>query len=120
MGRCGDRATSTDLAASVVSGMQTTQTGTSTGATQMGPTSRSGLPWLATDNESGTEPEDIHSQGGRPDPLKTGWERVVRGAVGGVRHLVPPHAALAEETECWEERITDHSRPRKYSVYAEA
>ncbi len=83
-GKCGDRATSTDPTASAVSGMQTSQTGTSTRSTQVGPTSQSRLPWLATDDESGMEPEDLYSQGDRPDPLKTGWERTVGGAVGGI------------------------------------
>ncbi len=70
-GRCGERAAPTDPTASAVSGTQTLQTGTNTRSTQMGPTLRLGLPWLPTDNESGTEPEDLYSQGDRPDPLKT-------------------------------------------------
>ncbi len=48
----------------------------------MGPTSWSGLPCLATDDESGTEPKDLYSQGDRPDPLKTGWERTVGEVIG--------------------------------------
>ena len=51
----------------------------------MGPTLRSGLPWLPTDEESGTEPVDLNSQGDRPDHLKTDWERTVGGALGGTR-----------------------------------
>ncbi len=73
-GRCGQRAASTDPTASAVSGTQTSQIGTNTRSTQMGPTLRSGLPWLPTDDESGSEPEDPYSQGDRPDPLKTDWE----------------------------------------------
>ncbi len=84
MGRCGDRAASADPTASAVSGTQTSQTGTGTRSTQMGPKSRSGLPWLDTDDESGMEPEDLYSQGDQPDPMKTGWERTVGGAVGGI------------------------------------
>ncbi len=84
-GRCGECAASTDPTASAVNGTQTSQTGTNTRSTQMGPTLRSGLPWLPTDDESGTEPEDPYSQGDRPDPLKTDWERTGGGAVGGNR-----------------------------------
>ncbi len=112
VGRCGDRATP---AGSAASGMQTTQTGTNTRSTHMGPGPRSKLPWLATDHESGMEPENVYSQGDQPDPLEAGWERAVGGAVGGVRYFVPPHAALAEETDCRKERMTDYSRPREYS-----
>ncbi len=73
-GRCGEHAASIDPTASAVSGTQTSQTGTTTRSTQMGPTLWSGLPWLPTDNESGTEPDDSYSHGDRPDPLKTDWE----------------------------------------------
>ncbi len=31
-----------------------------------------GLPWLAAADESGMEPENLYSQGDRPDPLKAG------------------------------------------------
>ncbi len=89
-GRCGERAVSTDPTASAVSGIQTSQTATNTRSTQMGPTLRSGLPWLPTDDESGAEPHYPYPQGDRPDPLKTDWERTVGGAVGGNRRLVPP------------------------------
>ncbi len=81
----------------------------------MGAGPRSKLPWLATKDESGMEPEDVYSQGDQPDPLEAGWEQAVGGAVGGVRYFVPPQAALAEETDCCEERMTDYSRPCEYS-----
>ncbi len=80
-GRCGEHAASTDPTASAVSGTQTSHTGTSTRSTWMGPTLRSGLPWIATDDESATEPEDPYSQGNRPDFLKAECERTVGGAV---------------------------------------
>ncbi len=73
-GRCGERAASTDPTVSAASGTQTSQAGTNTRATQMGPTLRSGLPWLHTDDESITEPEGPYSHGDRPDPLKADWE----------------------------------------------
>ncbi len=63
-GRCGERAVSTDPTVSVASATQTSQAGTNTRSTQMGPALRSGLPWLPTDDESGTEPENPYSQGG--------------------------------------------------------
>ncbi len=59
------------------------------------------------------EPEDPYSQGDRPDPLKTGWERAAGGAVGGNRRLVPPGVVLVEETECCDGRIMDPSSQRK-------
>ncbi len=84
-GRCGEHTASTDPTASVANGTQASQTATTNRATQMGSTVRSRLPWLPTDDESGTETEDLYSQGDRPDPLKTDWERTVGGAVGGNR-----------------------------------
>ncbi len=114
-GRDGECAASTYPIASAVSRTQTSQTGTSTRSTQMGPTLQSGLPWLAADDESWTEPEDPYSQGDRPDPLKTGWERIVGGAVGGTRQLVPPHVILVEDTECCEGRVMDPPSLRQNS-----
>ncbi len=106
-GRCGERAASIDPMVSAASGIQTSQAGTTTRSTQMGPTLRSGLPWLPTDDESGTEPEDPYSQGDRPDPMKADWERAVGGAVGGTRQLVPPRVLLVEDAECHDGRIPD-------------
>ncbi len=123
-GRCAERAASTDPTVSAASGTQTSQAGTNTQSTQMGPTLRSGLPWLPTDDESGTEPEDPYSQGDRPDPLKVDWERTVGGAVGGNRRLAPPRVLLVEDAECREERILDSSslracdEPRLYREHA--
>ena len=84
-GRCIEHVASTDPTAGAANGTQTSRAETATRSTQMGTAVRSGLPWLFTDEESGTEPEDLYSQGDRPDPLKTNWERTVGGAVGGNR-----------------------------------
>ncbi len=111
-GRCGERAASTDPTASAANGTQTSQAETTTRSTQMGSTVRSGLPWLPTDDESGTEPEDPYSQGDRPDPLKTDWERTVGGAVGGNRRLVPPRVLLVQVADYREGRILDNSSLR--------
>ncbi len=78
----------------------------------MRPTARSGLPWLPTDDESGTEPEDPYSQGDRPDPWKADWERTVGGAVGGNRHVAPPCVSLVEDAGCREGRILNSSSLR--------
>ncbi len=112
MGRCGERAASIDLTASAANGSQTLQMRTNTKATQMGTILRSGLPWLPTDDEYGTEPEDAYSHGDRPDPLKADWERTVGGAVGGNRRLVPPHVILVEDAECCDGKIMDPSSQR--------
>ncbi len=91
--RCGDRAMRVDLAGSAARGTQTTETGTNNRPTQMGPVHWSKLPWLATDDKSGTEPEDVYCQGDRHDPQKAGLEPAVGGAVGGTRYLALAHAA---------------------------
>ena len=111
-GRCEERAASTHPTVSVAGGTQASQAGTNTRSTQMGPTLRSGLPWLPTDDESGTEPEDPYSQGDRSNPLKADWERTIGGAVGGNRQLVPPRVLLVEDAECREGRILDSSSLR--------
>ncbi len=111
-GRCGERNASTDPTASAANGTQTSQAETTTRSTQMGSTSRSGIPWLPTDDESGTKPEDPYSQGDRPDPLKTDWERTVGGAVGGSRRLAPPRGLLVEEANYREGRMLDNSSLR--------
>ncbi len=104
-GICGERTVSTDPTASAANGTQISQAETTTRSTQMGSTLRSGLPWLPTDDESGTEPEDPYSQGDRPDPLKTDWERTVGGGVGGNRRLAPPCVLLVKEADYREGRI---------------
>ncbi len=104
-GRYGEHVASTDPTARAANGTQTSQAETTTRSTQMGSTLRSGLPWLPTDDESGMEPEDPYSQGDRPDPLKTEWERTV----GGKRRLAPPRVMLVLEAECREGRILDSS-----------
>ncbi len=91
--------------------------GTNTRSTQMGPARRSRSPWLATDDESGTEPEDVYSQGDRPDPLKARWEQAVGGAVCGIRHLTPSHVILTKEAQCCEERMGGYSIPCQYSEF---
>ncbi len=111
-GRCGERAVSTDPTASAANGTQTSQAGTNTRSSQIGPTLQSGLPWLPTEDESGTEPEDPYSHGDRPYPLKADWEQTVGGAVGASRPLVPPHVIRVEDAECCDERIIDPSSQR--------
>ena len=106
-GRNGEHTASIDPTASVANGTQASQTATTTCATQMGPTARPRLPWLPTDEESGTEPEDLYSQGDRPDPLQTDWERTVGGAVGGNRRTAPLRVLLAEDADCREGRMLD-------------
>ncbi len=107
-GRCGERAASTDPTASAANVNQTSQAETTTQSTQMGSTARSGLPWLPTDDESGTEPEDPYSQRDQPDPWKADWERTV----GGNRRLAPPRVLLVEDAECREGRILNSSSLR--------
>ncbi len=107
-----ESAASTDPTACTAHGTQTSQAGTNTRSTQLGPTLQSGLPWLPTDDESETEPEDPYSQGDQPDPMKADWERTIGGAVGGNRRLVPPHVILVEGAECCDERIMDPSSQR--------
>ncbi len=48
-------------------GGETTQAGGCTKATQVDPAKRSRVPWLPTDEETETEPEDLYSQGDRVD-----------------------------------------------------
>ncbi len=108
-GRGAEHATPTNPTASAANGTQTSQAETTTRSTQMGPTARSGLPWLPTDDESGTEPEDPYSQGDRPDPWKADWERTVGGAVGGNRRLAQLRVLLVEDAECREGRILNTS-----------
>ncbi len=104
-GRCGECAASTDPTARAAGGTQTSQAGMNIRSTQIGPTLRSGLPWLPTDDESGTEPEDPYSQGDRLD----GWEQTVGGVVGGNRRVVPPRVLLVEDAECHEGTVLDPS-----------
>ncbi len=107
VGRSGEHAASANPPLSAVSGNQTSQAETTTRSTQMGPAARSGLPWLPTDDESGTEPEDPYSQGDRPDPWKADWERTIGGAVGGNRRLGQPRMLLLEDAECREGRMSN-------------
>ncbi len=44
-------------------GGETTQAGGCTKANQVDPAKRSRVPWLPTDEETETEPEDLYSQG---------------------------------------------------------
>ncbi len=48
-------------------GGETTQAGGCSKATQVDPAKRSRVPWLPTDEETETEPEDLYSQGDRVD-----------------------------------------------------
>ncbi len=56
------------------SGGETTQAVGCTKATQVDPARRSRVPWLPTDEETETEPEDLYSQGDRVDSQKDRWE----------------------------------------------
>ncbi len=53
---------------------ETTQAGGCTKATQVDPAKQSRVPWLPTDEETETEPEDLYSQGDRVDSRKDRWE----------------------------------------------
>ncbi len=55
-------------------GGTTTQAEGCTKATQVDPAARSRVPWLSTDEETETEPEDLYSQRDRVDSCKDGWE----------------------------------------------
>ncbi len=66
-------------------------------ANQADPTTRSRLPWLPTDDEPETEPEDMYSQEDRLDqldPHKDQWERAVGGAVTGITQMPPLQGPL--------------------------
>ncbi len=67
----------------------TTSAGGCTKVTQVDPAKRSRVPWLPTDEETETEPEDSYSQGGRVDSRNDRWERAVGGAVTGTRSCYP-------------------------------
>ncbi len=75
-------------------GAETTQAGGCSKATQVDPAKRSRVPWLPTDEETGTEPEDLYSQGDRIDSWKDRWERAVGGAVSGIGRLLPPERSV--------------------------
>ncbi len=51
-------------------GGETTQAGGCTKVTQVDPATRSRVPWLPTNEETETEPEDLYSQGDRVDRKK--------------------------------------------------
>ncbi len=72
----------------------TSQVGSCAKATQADPAAHSRLPWLPTDEETETKPEDLYSQGDRMDPHKDRWEKAVGGAVSGTQHLIPPRGLL--------------------------
>ncbi len=76
---------------SATEGMQTSQTGSGAKFMLAYQTTRQGLPWLALDDYSETEPEDLYSRGDRADPQKSSCERTVGDTVNGVRHLAHPH-----------------------------
>ncbi len=92
-------------------GGETTQVGGCTKATQVDPATRSTVPWLPTDKETETEPEDLYSQGDRVDPRKDRWERAEGGAVSGTRRLVPPRDAMGRDPDCCEEETIDPNSP---------
>ncbi len=85
----------------------TTQAGGCSKATQADPATRSRLPWLPTDGETVTEPEDLYSQGDRMDSHKDRWEKAVGGTVSGTRRLVPPWGPFVRDPDCCEEETND-------------
>ncbi len=91
-----------------------TQEGGCIKATQVDSATRSRLPWLPTDEETETEPEDLYSQGDRVDLRKDRWERAVGGAVSGTRRLVPPRGPLGRNLDCYEEEMNDRSQQSRY------
>ena len=92
----------------------TTQAGGCTKATQADLAARSRVPWLPTDEETETEPEDLYSQGDRADSHKDRWERAVGGAVSGTQRLVPPRGPLGRDPDCCEEEMNDRSQQSRY------
>ncbi len=62
-GRSEGRTTSANMIAGPTGGSLTMQAGSCAKATQDDPATRSRLPWLPTDDETETEPEDMYSQG---------------------------------------------------------
>ncbi len=113
-GRNEGRTTSADLMRGATSGGVTTQAGSCTMATQANPTTRLKVPWLPTDEETETEPEDLYSQGDRLDPNKDRWEKTMGGAVGGTRHLIPPRGHLLRDPDCREEETNNRSQQSQY------
>ncbi len=95
-------------------GGTTTSAGGCTKATQVDPAARSRVPWLSTDEETETEPEDLYSQEDHVDSGKDRWERAVGGAVSGTRHLVPPRGPLGRESDCCEEEMNERSQQSRY------
>ncbi len=114
-GRNEGRTTSADLTGGAIGGNVTTQVGVCAKATQANPATRSRLPWLPTDEETETEPEDMYSQGDRLDPHKDQWHKVVGGAVSGTRWLISPRGSLVQELDCCEEGANDHSRQYQHA-----
>ncbi len=98
-------------------GVETTQAGRCSKATQVDPAKRVRVPWLPTDEETETEPEDLYSQGDRVDSRKDRWERAVGGAASGIRRLLLPRGPLSRDPECCEEETNDRSQQ---SCYGEA
>ena len=100
--------------AGATGGGMTTQAGGCTKATQADPAARSRLPWLPTDEETETEPEDLYSQGDRVDSRKDRWERAVGAAVSGTRRLVLLRGPLGRDLDCCEEEMNDRSQQSRY------
>ncbi len=83
-------------------------------ATQVDPAKRSRVPWLPTDEETETEPEDLYSQGDQIDSRKDRWEPAVGGAASGIRCLLPPRGPLGRGPECCEEETNERSQQSRY------
>ncbi len=72
------------------------------------------VPWLPTDEETESEPEDLYSQGDRVDSRKDRWERAVGGTASGIRRLLPPRGPLGRDPDCCEEETNDRSQQSRY------
>ncbi len=106
--------TSTDLTGGATGEGVTTQAGGCTKVTQADPVMRLRLPWLSTDEETETKPEDFYSQGDRVDSCKDRWEKAVGGIVSETRRLIPPQGPLVRDPDCCEEEPNDRSRQSWY------
>ncbi len=95
-------------------GAETMQAGGCSKATQVDPAKRSRVPWLPTDEETETEPEDLYSHGNRIDSRKDRWELAAGGATSGIRRLLSPRGLLSRDPECYEEEMNDRSQQSRY------
>ncbi len=108
VGRSEGRTTSADLTGRATGGSLTMQAGSCAKATQADPATRSRLPWLPTDYETETEPEDMYSQGHRLDPNKDRWEKPWEQQYVGHDRLFPRRAPWSKNPiDVMKEQSTD-------------